>query len=101
MPKYLDFVTAGFVAVLLVSNVSSAKIVQLGPFTFDGGTVLFPLAYILGDILTESSFEESDVQLLKFHPISDKISRSVGRPITREDDRLLGRRRTRGRRSIA
>jgi len=53
MPKYLDFVTAGFVAVLLVSNVSSAKIVQLGPFTFDGGTVLFPLAYILGDILTE------------------------------------------------
>ena len=53
MPRYLDFITAGFVAVLLVSNVSSAKIVQLGPFTFDGGTVLFPLAYILGDILTE------------------------------------------------
>ena len=53
MPRYLDFITAGFVAVLLVSNVSSAKIVQVGPFTFDGGTVLFPLAYILGDILTE------------------------------------------------
>jgi queuosine precursor transporter len=51
--RHVDFITAGFVAVLLVSNVASAKIVQLGPFTFDGGTVLFPLAYILGDILTE------------------------------------------------
>lgn len=25
----------------------------LGPFTFDGGTILFPLAYIFGDVLTE------------------------------------------------
>jgi hypothetical protein len=25
----------------------------LGPFSFDGGTLLFPLAYIFGDILTE------------------------------------------------
>jgi hypothetical protein len=45
-----------FVAVLLVSNVaSSAKIVTFGPWflTFDGGTLLFPLSYIFGDILTE------------------------------------------------
>jgi hypothetical protein len=26
---------------------------QLGPFTFDGGTLLFPVSYIFGDILTE------------------------------------------------
>jgi uncharacterized integral membrane protein (TIGR00697 family) len=25
----------------------------LGPFTFDGGTILFPISYIFGDILTE------------------------------------------------
>lgn len=51
--KYIDLVTASFVAVLLISNVASTKIVQFGPFTFDGGTLLFPLAYIFGDILTE------------------------------------------------
>lgn len=52
--KYLDVVIGTFVAVLLISNLaSSAKIVALGPFTFDGGTLLFPLSYIFGDVLTE------------------------------------------------
>jgi uncharacterized integral membrane protein (TIGR00697 family) len=41
------------VAVLLISNVASSKILKLGPFTFDGGTILFPISYIFGDILTE------------------------------------------------
>ncbi|RMG63003.1 MAG: VUT family protein [Chloroflexi bacterium] len=52
--KYLDVVVGTFVAVLIISNLaSSAKIVTLGPFTFDGGTLLFPLSYIFGDVLTE------------------------------------------------
>jgi uncharacterized integral membrane protein (TIGR00697 family) len=51
--RWIDLVTAAFVAVLLISNVASTKIVQLGPFSFDGGTILFPLAYIFGDVLTE------------------------------------------------
>ena len=51
--RYLDLVMAAFVAVLLISNVASTKIVELGPFTFDGGTLLFPLSYIFGDVLTE------------------------------------------------
>jgi len=51
--RYLDFITAAFVAVLIISNITSSKIVLLGPFTFDGGTILFPLAYIFGDVLTE------------------------------------------------
>jgi len=42
-----------FVAVLLISNVASSKIVKLGPLIFDGGTLLFPLSYIFGDVLTE------------------------------------------------
>ena len=49
-----------YVAVLIVSNIaSSAKIVDTGitlftvPLAFDGGTLLFPLAYVLGDVLTE------------------------------------------------
>ena len=51
--KHLDTITALFVTVLLISNITSTKIVTLGPFTFDGGTILFPLSYIFGDILTE------------------------------------------------
>jgi uncharacterized integral membrane protein (TIGR00697 family) len=51
---------AFFVAILITSNVaSSAKIVDLGfslfgvRLAFDGGTLLFPLSYVFGDILTE------------------------------------------------
>jgi uncharacterized integral membrane protein (TIGR00697 family) len=58
--KHLGTITAFFVAVLIVSNVaSSAKIVSLGislfgiPLVFDGGTLLFPLSYVFGDVLTE------------------------------------------------
>ncbi|MCJ7667487.1 MAG: queuosine precursor transporter [Anaerolineae bacterium] len=51
--RYFDLVMAIFVAVLLISNVASSKILDLGPFTFDGGTILFPISYIFGDILTE------------------------------------------------
>jgi queuosine precursor transporter len=51
--RWIDLVTAAFVAVLLISNVASTKIVRMGPFSFDGGTILFPLAYIFGDVLTE------------------------------------------------
>lgn len=51
--KYLHIVTGLFVAVLLISNIASTKLLKFGPFTFDGGTLLFPLAYIFGDILTE------------------------------------------------
>ncbi|MDR0589978.1 MAG: queuosine precursor transporter [Spirochaetaceae bacterium] len=58
--KYLDLIMAAFVTVLIVSNLaSSAKIVDLGfslfgiPLAFDGGTLLFPVSYVFGDILTE------------------------------------------------
>ena len=51
--KYFDIIMALFVAVLLISNIASTKILVLWKFTFDGGTLLFPLSYIFGDILTE------------------------------------------------
>jgi uncharacterized integral membrane protein (TIGR00697 family) len=53
-PKHLDLLLAAFVTVLVLSNIASAaKIVTLGPFTYDAGTLLFPLSYIFGDVLTE------------------------------------------------
>ena len=51
--KHLDTITGLFVAVLLISNIASTKIADFLFFTFDGGTLLFPLSYIFGDILTE------------------------------------------------
>jgi uncharacterized integral membrane protein (TIGR00697 family) len=51
--RFFTLITGVFVAVLLISNVASSKIVALGPFTFDGGTILFPVSYIFGDVLTE------------------------------------------------
>ena len=51
--KYLGTLSVFFVSILLISNVASTKIVDFGWFTFDGGTLLFPLSYIFGDILTE------------------------------------------------
>lgn len=51
---------AVFVTVLIVSNIaSSAKIIDWGfsilgvRMAFDGGTLLFPVSYIFGDVLTE------------------------------------------------
>ena len=57
---HIDLITAVFVTVLIVSNIaSSAKIVDWGfsifgvRMAFDAGTLLFPVSYIFGDILTE------------------------------------------------
>ena len=51
--KYFNLITGLFVATLIISNIASTKIVEVWKFTFDGGTILFPLSYIFGDILTE------------------------------------------------
>ena len=42
-----------FVATLVVSNVVAVKIAEVAGREFDAGTVLFPLAYLIGDVLTE------------------------------------------------
>lgn len=42
-----------FITTLIVSNIASVKIIHIGPIVFDAGTILFPLAYIVGDIVTE------------------------------------------------
>lgn len=52
-PKYFDVVSCMFVAVYLISQVASTKLFAVGPFAFPGAIVIFPLAYIFGDILTE------------------------------------------------
>jgi len=51
--RLLPVLSGLFVGVLVLSNILAVKMVRLGPFVFDGGTLLFPLSYIFGDILTE------------------------------------------------
>ena len=47
-------VTALFVTLYLVSNIMAVKVIGLANlFYFDAGTITFPFAYMLGDVLTE------------------------------------------------
>jgi len=58
--RYYDLILAGFVAVLLCSNlIGTAKVAVLtlplvgGAFVFGVGNIFFPISYIFGDVLTE------------------------------------------------
>ena len=58
--RYYDLVLAGFVAVLLCSNlIGTAKVSEVtlpivgGAFVFGVGNIFFPISYIFGDVLTE------------------------------------------------
>ncbi len=52
---YLDIITTIFVVVMIVSNVCAIKALRIPGTTIDidGGTLLFPLSYIFGDVLVE------------------------------------------------
>jgi queuosine precursor transporter len=49
------FMLAGilFAASLLISNIIASKIMMLGPLAVPAGVLVFPLAYILNDVITE------------------------------------------------
>lgn len=42
-----------FTTCLLVSNLISSKIISIGPLSVPAGVIIFPLAYILNDVITE------------------------------------------------
>jgi uncharacterized integral membrane protein (TIGR00697 family) len=45
--------TVLFVTCLLTANVTAAKLIAVGHLTLTAGIVIFPVSYILGDVLTE------------------------------------------------
>jgi queuosine precursor transporter len=55
--RYFDLILASFAICLVVSNIASTKTAALNlgfwKPVFDGGTFLFPITYIFGDVLTE------------------------------------------------
>jgi uncharacterized integral membrane protein (TIGR00697 family) len=53
-PSYLFVIIAClFVTSLLLSNIIAGKLITIGGVILPGAVILFPLAYIIGDILTE------------------------------------------------
>jgi len=51
--RWLPFVTALFVTTLVISNIIAVKIVNLFGLFVPAAVILFPVAYIFGDVLTE------------------------------------------------
>ncbi|OUZ09985.1 hypothetical protein BHE97_09260 [Aeromicrobium sp. PE09-221] len=63
--SYYDIAIAMFCVVLVVSNIAATKGIEIGsgafsigsvqlwPIVTDGGAILFPVAYILGDVISE------------------------------------------------
>jgi queuosine precursor transporter len=47
------YVMAAFAVILVVSNTIAVKLASFGPFVWTTAILLFPLAYILGDVITE------------------------------------------------
>ena len=52
--KLLGIFTGLLVAALVVATVASSKILMVGPLNLPGGVLIFPITYILNDILTET-----------------------------------------------
>ncbi|MDO5747328.1 MAG: queuosine precursor transporter [Actinomycetaceae bacterium] len=57
IPRFYDIIAVAFVGFLLLSNVTATKLIEVptpfAPLIFDGGAILFPFTYILGDVLAE------------------------------------------------
>jgi hypothetical protein len=51
--RWLPLVTAVFVTTLIISNIIAVKLVRIAGLILPAAVVLFPVAYIFGDILTE------------------------------------------------
>ncbi len=51
--RWFDFFVALFVTSLIISNIIAAKLVVIGPWVLPAAVILFPIAYIVGDVLTE------------------------------------------------
>jgi uncharacterized integral membrane protein (TIGR00697 family) len=50
---FLPVLTGLFTATLLISNVLNCKVIRVGRLPMTGGLIIFPLAALFGDVLTE------------------------------------------------
>ena len=47
------FIVAIFITCLITANIAGVKLVEVFRFVFPAGTIIFPISYIFGDVLTE------------------------------------------------
>jgi uncharacterized integral membrane protein (TIGR00697 family) len=50
---YYPVLAAVFTALVIISNITATKGVAFGPIITDGGFIVFPLTYVIGDVLSE------------------------------------------------
>lgn len=50
---YYPILISVFTALVIISNVTATKGVAFGPIITDGGFIVFPLTYVIGDVLSE------------------------------------------------
>lgn len=50
---YYPVLVAVFTALVVISNIAATKGVAFGPIITDGGFIVFPLTYVIGDVLAE------------------------------------------------
>ncbi len=51
--KWFVLVTALFVTCLITANIIAVKLIQLGGLILPAAVIIFPISYIVGDVLTE------------------------------------------------
>lgn len=51
--RWFPLITAIFVTTLIVSNIIAVKVVEIAGLVVPAAVILFPIAYIFGDVLTE------------------------------------------------
>ncbi len=52
-PKYLWLLMLSYSMVIVLANWVDARLVQLGPLMTDAGTLVFPITFLLSDMITE------------------------------------------------
>ena len=50
---YYPVLVGVFTALVIISNITATKGVAFGPIITDGGFIVFPLTYVIGDVLSE------------------------------------------------
>jgi uncharacterized integral membrane protein (TIGR00697 family) len=52
-PKHLWFLMLSYSMVIVLANWVDARLIQLGPLMTDAGTLVFPITFLLSDMITE------------------------------------------------
>ena len=61
---WFQFLLASFLSFIVVSNIITGKLIQLGPFTVPGATVLYPFTFLITDLVGEIWGKERGYRLV-------------------------------------